>query len=402
MDSRFSILCCALVIAAGGATAVWAGPGDLNCDGRVDGADGGPFVTALIDPAGYEAAYPNCGSSEADFDCDGAAGTGDVHDFVTCMLSGVCSTCTPPGMVRVHVGSFVMGDVRHEGQEDELPPHEVQLDSFYMDVHEVTNAQYAAGLNWAWAQGNLITVSNGIVRGSGSPPQPYCDTTSSSSFSQVTWNGSTFGVVSGMEDHPVVMVSWYGAAAYCNWRSAMTGRDPCFDLALWACDFGKNGFRLPTEAEWEKAARWDAIQPYPYRFSEQTDGCGANCLNGQRANYGTSGDPFEGGSYPLTTPVGYYDGSNHGGYQTQDAQSTYGCRDMSGNVWEWCYDWHSSTYYSTSPSTNPTGPAAGTERSQRGGSWYNAPVSCRSAMRNRHAPVDRNPNDGFRCAAGVP
>ena len=159
---------------------------------------------------------------------------------------------------------------------------------------------------------------------------------------------------------------------------------------------------MPTEAEWEKAAGWDPVLARHFRFGEHTDGCGTDCLDGQRANYWDSGDPFETGNYPWTTPVGYYDGTDHGGtYQTQNAQSYYGCYDISGNVWEWCHDWYDSGYYSSSPYDNPTGPASGTLRVLRGGDWTNYPNICRAANRGVSAPGDRSGNDGFRCVAGT-
>ncbi len=187
-----------------------------------------------------------------------------------------------------------------------------------------------------------------------------------------------------MEEHPMTKMRWYGAAAFCNWRSAMEGRRPCYDLSSWTCGFGGDGYRLPTEAEWEKAAAWDPDQQRHFRFGEHSDGCGYNCLDGQRANYQNSGDPFDGAN-PDTTPVGYYDGSNHGGYQTQDAKSYYGCYDMSGNLMEYCNDWYSSTYYSSSPGSNPTGPCSGQYRVLRGGHWDHHPSTLRTAARDAGA-----------------
>jgi sulfatase modifying factor 1 len=304
----------------------------------------------------------------------------------------------PPGMVLVEGGAFAMGDWFHEGLLNERPVHTVFLSPFYIDAHEVTNQKYAAALNWAQAQGHLTMTAGRVFLTGGAANQPLCDTTAATAYSRITWNGNTFGVVAGEEHRPMVQVSWYGAAAFCNWRSGMEAREPCFDLSDWTCDFSKNGYRLPTEAEWEKAAAWDPIQQRHFRFGEHTDGCGINCLNGARANYANSGDPFDLVPLPRSTPVGYFNGNSYGDFQTQHAKSFYGCYDMSGNVWEWCYDWYSSTYYSNSPDTDPTGPASGTLRVQRGGSWNNEPVGCRTAMRNYHAPADRYPNDGFRCA----
>jgi len=309
---------------------------------------------------------------------------------------------TSPGLVPVSGGNFQMGDPWNEGGTDERPVHTVYISSFYIDAREVTNQQYADGLNWAWAQGGLITVTNGVVYKYGSGTSyAYCDTTTSSAFGRITWDGSTFGVLPDKETDPATEVSWYGAVAYCNWRSAQDGKPLCYDLSNWTCNFGAAGYRLPTEAEWEKAAGWDPLQQKHFRFGGHTDGCGYDCLDGHAANYWGSGDPFEPGPQPLTTPAGYYDGTTHEGYPTVDAKSYYGCYDMSGNVWEWCNDWYSSGYYSSSPSTDPTGPPSGIFRVVRGGGWGNEPASSRSAKRGPDMALDRDINIGFRCAVEV-
>jgi formylglycine-generating enzyme required for sulfatase activity len=305
----------------------------------------------------------------------------------------------PPGTVPVPGGAFEMGDSFNEGQPDEQPVHTVYISPFYIDTYEVTNQQYADGLNWAWAQGGLITVTDGVVYRAGSGTDClYCDTTTSSSYSRITWNGTTFEVTSGKEGHPMVLVNWYGSVAYCNWRSAMQGKPLCYDLSTWTCNFGVAGYRLPTEAEWEKAASWDHVQQWHFRFGEHTDGCGSDCLDGQRANYFNSGDPFESGEDPDTTPVGYYNGTNYGEYQTQNAKSYYSAYDMSGNAYEWCYDWFGP--YSSTPSSDPTGPTSGTLRVIRGGGWFVNPGGSRTAYRDHsNYPGFRHSVYGFRCAA---
>jgi len=309
---------------------------------------------------------------------------------------------TSPEMVGVAGGDFQMGDPWNEGGTDERPVHTVYISSFYIDASEVTNQQYADGLNWAWAQGGLITVTNAVVYKYGSGTSyAYCDTTTSSPYSRITWDGSTFAVLPDKETHPATEVSWYGAVAYCNWRSAREGKPLCYDLSNWSCNFAVPGYRLATEAEWEKAAGWDPAEQKHFRFGGHTDGCGYDCLDGYGANYWNSGDPFESGTYPWSTPVGFYDGTTHGAYPTEDARSYYGCYDMSGNVWEWCYDWYSSGYYSNSPSTDPTGPPSGIWRVVRGGGWANNPASSRSAKRGPDGPSDRDVNIGFRCAVKV-
>jgi formylglycine-generating enzyme required for sulfatase activity len=328
---------------------------------------------------------------------------------------GIDDTCAAPDdMVLVASGPFEMGESFDECRYDERPVHTVHLSAYWIDKYEVTNQQYADALNWAYAQGEKITIPEGVVYQYGTGMScAYCDTTSSSPHSRIQWDGSTFTVTPGYDHHPMARVSWYGAVAYCNWRSAMEGRPQCYNLSTWECDFGVGGYRLPTEAEWEKAAGWDPIEQRHYRFGEHTDGCGYGCLDGRRANYLSSGDPYEYGPVPTTTPVGFYNGEMHyqadfdwpGSatcYQTQDARSYYGCYDMTGNLWEWCYDWYSDSYYSTSPELNPRGPDSGTRRVIRGGNWLNGPDHCRSADRRHTTPYYRLYSRGFRCALGTP
>lgn len=173
-------------------------------------------------------------------------------------------------------------------------------------------------------------------------------------------------------------VSWYGAAAYCNWRSQQEGYQQGYDLSTWEYDFSKNGYRLPTEAEWEYAARGGEHNPY-YRYPW------SNSIDGSKANYSSSGDPYETGSYPWTTPGDYYPANGYGLY------------DMAGNVWDWCNDWYSDTYYSSSPYNNPTGPVSGFERVLRGGCWFFPTGYCRVAYRSYpFYPGGSSSSGGFR------
>jgi formylglycine-generating enzyme required for sulfatase activity len=268
----------------------------------------------------------------------------------------------------VPAGTFEMGD--HAGLggvehgNDEIPIHSVTLDAFSIGRYEVTTAQYCAFLS-----NTTASVSNGYAVGNG---HIYGDTYASDGYSRIVWSNGTFSVRDSKEDHPVTGIRWFGAIAFCNWLSGREGLDACYDLTTGDCDFTRHGYRLPTEAEWEYAARGGLHAPYgvlPW-------GNDTNSTN--RANWPSSGDPFESGDFPHTTPVGYYDGSDHEGYQTQDGSNGYGLHDMSGNVWEWVNDWYHRDYYSVSPATNPPGPDAGstmpdgnTWRGMRGGNWYN-------------------------------
>ncbi|MBN1510757.1 MAG: SUMF1/EgtB/PvdO family nonheme iron enzyme [Phycisphaerae bacterium] len=378
--------------------------GDLNGDGMLTVDDWVPFCLCMCGSRG--AVDLPC--ELADFDRDADVDLADFAEFARALAPAPPPVPTPPpGMVLIPGGGFQMGDPWEEGNSNELPVHAVDVSPFFIDTHEVTNQQYVQALNWAVAQGGLITVTNGVVyRADTGTSQPLCSTASApagspyyGNYSVISWDGSEFTALPDEQNHPVAIVSWYGAAAFCNWRSGMDGKEPCFDPSTWVCDFSRNGYRLPTEAEWEKAAGWDPVLEQHYRFGEGTDGCGLNCLDGQRANYSGNGDPFDN----ATTPAGYFNGTLYGSFQTQDATSAYGCYDMSGNVWEWCCDWYSSTYYASSPSVDPTGPASGSQRVMRGGAWNNIGVLLlRSAQRSSSAPSSLYTSVGFRCAAGAP
>ncbi len=302
------------------------------------------------------------------------------------------------GMELVPAGSFEMGRHVGSGNSDELPVHTVNLDAFHMDAVEVTFAKYAEYLNNALARGEVTVISNKVYQVGGAG-QELCDTNMSSGCSYLIWDGSSFSadpahpVTGSWGDHPMVMVSWYGACAYANGRSRDEGLDPCYDEANWTCDFTKNGFRLPTEAEWEYAGRGGEHNPY-YMYPW------GDTIDGSKANYSGSGDPYEGASLE-TTPAGYYDGSQVP--TGTDMANGYGLYDMSGNVWEWCWDWYDSGYYSSSQTNNPTGPNSGSGRLIRGGCWYYAGATLRLARRiGTHQPSYSTCQKGFRLAAGQP
>jgi formylglycine-generating enzyme required for sulfatase activity len=298
---------------------------------------------------------------------------------------------TTDDMVLIPSGECTMGDSFGEGSSSEQPVHLVGLDSFRMSSHETTNQQYCDYLNSANAQG-MITVSDGRVFQAGSGNSYlYCETTSGVDWqwSRIVWNGSTFSVSAGSESHPVTMVSWYGAAAYCNWRSQQDGYELCYDLSSWVCYHIRRGYRLPTEAEWEYAARGGlSDQRFPW----------GDTISHDQANYrstslyGYDVSPTRGlhpmyadGGYPCTAPVGSFPANGYGLY------------DMAGNVYEWCNDWYSDTYYASSPYGNPKGPSSGIWRVLRGGSWdLGHAADCRVALRGLSVPYDLQNAFGFR------
>jgi formylglycine-generating enzyme required for sulfatase activity len=252
---------------------------------------------------------------------------------------GIGSTMVSPvdGMVMVYVpeGTFLMGSDRSDqyADNDEFPQHEVYLDSFWIDRTEVTNAMYAAFLN---ARGNH---QEGGVPWLGAGEEDP----------RIQESGGMWEADAGYEDHPVVEVSWYGARAYCEWA----------------------GRRLPTEAEWEKAARGMNGGLYPW--GEANASCSKVNLRG------CMGDTAEVGSYA-------------------DGASPYGAWDMAGNVYEWVADWYDADYYESSPAENPLGPEGGTWRVMRGGWWFHRAGQVRSAFRNRADPNAAGHHLGFRCA----
>jgi len=305
--------------------------------------------------------------------------------------------CVPDDMVYIPDGNFVMGDhFAPEGFDDELPLHPVLLDAFFMGKYEIINQQYCDFLNSAYPA--QLKVVSGVVYAASDTgnSHPYCDTHSSSSFSQIDYNDvtGTFSVRTkgspprDMSNDPMVDVSWYGAVAYCNWRSSTEGYEECYDLSTSNCNFTKHGYRLATEAEWEYAARGGlAGNRFPWNDPN---------ISHSRANYyafpsyydenptGGYHPDWNDGVFPYTCPEGTF------------AANGYGLYDMAGNVCEWCNDWFTSDYYDTSPYDNPTGPVSGSYRVIRGGSWDLDANYCRVAYRYGFRPVIWGFNLGFR------
>ena len=310
----------------------------------------------------------------------------------------------PDDMTFIPGGTFQMGDTLDEGNDDETPVHTVTLDAFYMGKYEITNQQYCAFLNSAYDACD-IKVDGGIVYTSSddSNSYPYCNTHTVNPHTQIDYSDGVFSVrtkggATDMSNHPMVMVSWFGAAAFCNWKSEQESLEPCYNVSIWTCDFTKTGFRLPTEAEWEHAARGGLSgKRYPWSDSIVT----------AQANYLDSGDPYETGGWPWTTPVGFYDGqlrekadfnwpASQSTYQTSSGVNCHGLYDIAGNVYEWCNDWYDRTYYDSSRAVNPQGPAGGSHRVLRGGGWDSNAGGSRSANRSASAPGAWNYGYGLR------
>lgn len=237
---------------------------------------------------------------------------------------------TPEGMVFIKGGCYDMGDTFGDGQEDERPVHTVCLDDFYMGKYEVTQEEWVAlmGSNPSYFKG--------------------CDTC------------------------PVESVSWDDAQGFISRLNSQTGKS----------------YRLPTEAEWEYAARSGGKKEKYAGFSDVSQ-------LSQYANFCDRNCEFEWKTvkqddrYKNTSPVGTYKPNGLGLY------------DMTGNVWEWVGDWHDESYYNKSPKNNPTGPSSGQNRVVRGASWYVTPEYVSVSNRFRNGQVERNDDNGFRLAVSA-
>jgi formylglycine-generating enzyme required for sulfatase activity len=273
-----------------------------------------------------------------------------------------------------------MGSWDPERSGDALPVHRVRLSAFYLAKYLTTNQDFLAFLNDGISRGQL-EVREGVVYASGGV-DAYAFTREYAYAYSLGFDGSDFSILDFRASHPVVGVQWRGAAAYCNWLSEQKGLSPCYDLGTGACDFTRNGYRLPTEAEWEYAARAGQADPL-------ADPASGASLEGPVRLPGPG--PFQGAgpsTYPWTTPVGFFDGSlryrsdfrwpgTATAYQTANAANGFGLFDMQGNVWQFVQDWYLGNDYGQSPSADPRGPDTGslmpdgsTCHVLRGGSWF--------------------------------
>lgn len=269
-------------------------------------------------------------------------------------------------MVHVPAGTFLMGAPEGEGWSMQRPRHRVTLQGYWIDRHEVTNGQYCRFLNKAWRDGSIF-IEGGYIVDAGDPDRILFALPEARPLSQILWDGGMFHCLEGREHFPVVFVSWHGARAYA----------------------AHEGKRLPTEAEWERAASWDSARKQPWRYATGSDTLGAGL-----ANYDNSRDDYERGPYPWTTPAGFY-------RDQAGAESPCGCADMSGNVWEWTADWMKSDYYQQTPEggwKDPQGPPEGTMKVYRGGSWTNISSKLTASFRLGFEPNATLIDVGFRCA----
>jgi len=267
----------------------------------------------------------------------------------------------PTNMVYIPASWFDMGNCMetNEGNAYELPVHRVYVSGFYIDQYEVTSAMWDEVYEWA--------VTNDYSFGN---------------------TGSSKG-----SDHPVHSVNWYDCVKWANARSQREGLTPCYYLdeehtllyksgtnALTAAyvRWSADGYRLPTEAEWEKAARGGA-GAHRFPWADDTIGHGRANYYATQTGYDTSPTSgfhpdYDDGGYPYTSPVDSF------------APNGYGLYDMAGNQYEWCWDWYDSNYYSNSAAIDPRGPESGSYRVIRGGNWSEDAPRCRVTFRNNLEP----------------
>ena len=273
--------------------------------------------------------------------------TFDENVKVKVIATGHVAGEIPFEFVTVEAGDYTYGS------DDQI----LNIDYDYQIMkYEVTNAEYTEFLIEAYATGE-VWLSGGDVEGfyPGDGEYPggnyelydLGEPSDSYNYGRIDWNGTTFIVTEGYGGHPVIEVTWFGAYKFAE----------------------HYGLHLPDEYEWEKAARGNSGYDYPW----------GNSIDGSRANYSGSGDPWDNG----TTPAGFYNGQTYEGFVTTDSPSQFGAYDMAGNVWEWTKSWYSegSSY-----------------RVRRGGSWNDYAYYCQSWTRNYYNPDVSYSVVGFRCA----
>ena len=340
----------------------------LSAEGETAGYPTVTFAAGETSLTGREIAW----EADADLDPDFA---GEVMVRVIAE-DGEEPPTAPDGFSLIPAGAFQMG--QPEGRNNEVPPHMVYVSAFYMEQFEVSKGLWDTVYSWALQNGYEFTNPGAGVA----------------------------------ENHPVTTVDWYDSIKWCNARSEMEGLPPVYyvdqnrtaeavyrtgslNLSASEVDWDSHGYRLPTEVQWEKAAR-GGLEGKVFPWGDEA--------TGSDLNFAGSGDPFDGAEVP-TTPVGYYDGNQVPA--GEDRANAYGLYDVAGNVWEWCWDWYSNFYYAEPSASYPdtVGPEQSsmslTDRTTRGGAWVFEAKDSRCAVRLCPRPSKTNTTYGLRCARHV-
>ena len=291
-----------------------------------------------------------------------------------CRVRVIAHDADPQGLVTIPAGAFLMGDTLSEGTPGEIPVHSVSVGAFQMDRADVTYRLWSNVRQWAISVGYSFDNA-----GLGKAP-----------------------------DHPVQTVNWFDAVKWCNARSQNEGLTPAYyteaglvnvyKTGQWApsVKWSANGYRLPTEAEWEKAAR-GGLPGKRFPWGGTITHNQANYSSSTAYAYDTSltrgyNPTYAVGGTPYTSPVASFPSNG------------YGLFDMAGNVWQWCWDWYDGTWYSNAGATqdNTRGPAGPMSyRVLRGGSWDGNAYDARCANRGLYTPALALDYVGFRCVRGL-
>jgi len=348
-------------------TGVWVSATNTGTNPYNWDSDGDGLSDGVETNTGVYVSRTNTGTNPNKYDTDGD-GVNDKREIDLGTNPNVPPA--PTGFAQIPAGSFEMGD---SVDGIEVPVHTVQVSAFYMAKYLVTKELWDEVRAWGLTH-NYTDLAAG--------------------------NGS---YASKGANHPVHSITWYDMVKWCNARSEKENLTPCYTLSgtvyrttnsdAAVCNWSANGYRLPTEAEWEKAARGGVSGArYPW---------GTNTISQSQANYCASGTSYGNlsgdvgyhptyavGGYPYTSPVGSF------------APNGYGLYDMAGNLWEWCWDWYGS--YIAGSQTDPRGPVTGSDRVFRGGCWGSDANGTRCAYRDCYWPDDADGNIGFRLARGQP